>query len=936
MRGFALTRYFALSAMLLLGVSGVLLCLLVWQQEIAQLEGAAADRNVSLARIFRHLLLSDIRQLASSAAGKSRAELLAAPAMAEMQARIGPLIGDSDIAKLKVYSPQGMTVFSTEPAQVGEDNSANPGFRTASRGAVVSELVRREPSGLHEGVRQDVDLMTSYVPVVENGELIAVFELYQDVSRLIGRIDESLWKIGGSVSAVMLLLYLLLLFVMRHAQSVLGAQEAALEESNRELDQRVAERTRDLQQSDSRVKQLLREQELIFDNAHVGILLLQERRILKSNQRIADMFGFASPQDYQGCSTEIFYPSPESFVAAGETGYSQMAVNGFASFEVQMRRQNGELFWVIQSGRPLLADAVLEQASIWVYTDVSEQKRAEAELRISAATFDSLEGMMVTDAQGVILRVNRAFCETTGYAVEEVVGRTPGMLKSDRHNADFYRQMWESIAQTGGWQGEIWDRRKNGEVYPKWLTITAVKGNDGAIVNYVGIHHDITERKRAEERIRELAYFDALTHLPNRTLLINRLGRAMTAGKRSRAYGAVLFIDLDHFKMLNDTLGHDRGDLLLQEVAQRLRDCVRAGDTVARLGGDEFVVVMDQLDVCPHAAAAQTRMIGEKLLAALQMVYHLGDIDYHNTASIGAALFHGFDTSLEDLLKHADLAMYKAKEVGRNQLRFFDPAMQTVVMQRSALEAALRKAIEAAQFVLHYQPQVTAAGKVAGAEALVRWLHPQRGMISPAEFIPVAEDSGLIIGLGQWVLTAACEQLAAWAAKPGLPEFSLAVNVSARQFKQPDFVAQVLACIERSGADPRRLKLELTESLLVDNVEEIIAKMCVLKEAGVGFSLDDFGTGYSSLSYLSRLPLDQLKIDRSFVMNIELNDNAVAICAATISLAHSLKLKVVAEGVESEAQRYFLSTVHGCDLIQGYLVSRPLPAAEFEALLVRL
>lgn len=572
--------------------------------------------------------------------------------------------------------------------------------------------------------------------------------------------------------------------------------------------------------------------------------------------------------------------------------------------------------------------------TVCMYSDISEKKRLEIEQRIAAIAFEVQEGITITDAAMVILRVNRAFSEITGYSAEESIGKTPALLSSGRHDAAFFAVMWESIARTGAWQGEIWNRRKSGEVYPEWLMITAVKDMAGLVTHYVGTFADITARKAAEDEINSLAFFDPLTRLPNRRLLLDRLKHALASSARNDRYGALLFIDLDHFKNLNDTLGHDIGDLLLQQVAERLNTCVRESDTVARLGGDEFVVMLEDLSGTIQEAANQAEAVGEKILATLNQPYALRSDEHHSTPSIGVALFADHHESIDELLKRADLAMYEAKAAGRNTLRFFEPEMQTAVTARAAMETGLREALANGQFFLHYQAQVSDERRVAGAEALVRWQHPLRGTIPPAEFIPLAEETGLILPLGSWVLETACAQLTLWASRPEMAHLTLAVNVSARQFHQDDFVDQVLAVLERTGANPCRLKLELTESLLVTNVEDVIAKMSALKKIGVGFSLDDFGTGYSSLAYLSRLPLDQLKIDRSFVMNIESNDNSIAICAATISLAHSLKLKVVAEGVETEAQRYFLNMVHHCDFIQGYLFSRPLPLEEFEALAV--
>ena len=565
----------------------------------------------------------------------------------------------------------------------------------------------------------------------------------------------------------------------------------------------------------------------------------------------------------------------------------------------------------------------------------SEKKRInQAGLRIAATAFESQAGMTVTNVDGVILRVNQAFTEITGYSLDEVVGKTPRLLSSGRHDAAFYADLWASIKSTGSWQGEIWNRRKSGEVYPEWLMITAVKDDGGATTHYVGTFTDVTSRKKAEEEITNLAFYDPLTGLPNRRLLLDRLKQAIASSSRSTKHSALLFLDLDNFKILNDTRGHDIGDLLLQQVAQRLVTCVREGDTVARLGGDEFVVMLEDLSDNLLEAATQTEAVGEKILATLNHTYHLAQYACHSTPSVGITLFADHQGPLDDLLKRADLAMYQAKAAGRNTLRFFDPEMQAVVTTRAALEADLREAVLKNQFVLYYQAQVDGAGRLTGVEVLLRWQHPQRGLVSPLEFIPLAEETGLILPLGHWVLETACAQLAVWAVRPEIAHFTVAVNVSARQLHHPDFVDQVLAVLDKTGANPQRLKLELTESLLVDDVEDVIVKMTALKEKGVSFSLDDFGTGYSSLSYLKRLPLDQLKIDQSFVRDILTDTNDSAIAKMVVALAESMGLAVIAEGVEIDAQKDFLAH-NGCNAYQGYLFSHPLPIAEFEAFVKR-
>ena len=566
-----------------------------------------------------------------------------------------------------------------------------------------------------------------------------------------------------------------------------------------------------------------------------------------------------------------------------------------------------------------------------VASSISERKQAEANLRIAAIAFESQEGMMITDPAGVIVRVNQAFTRLTGYSAEEALGKTPALFKSGRHDAAFYQCMWAALNDHGYWQGEIWNRRKNGKIYAEMLTISSVVAPDGTISNYISTFSDISRNSEAEAEIHRLAFYDPLTQLPNRRLLLDRLQQAITASVRSGRKGALLFIDLDNFKTLNDTLGHDKGDVLLQQVAQRLTASVRDGDTVARLGGDEFVVMLEGLDANPEEAAPQTKAVGEKILGALNDAYLLGDHRHHSTPSIGITLFGENQDTVEDLLKRADFAMYQSKSAGRNTLRFFDPEMQAAVTARAGLEAEMRLGIYSDQFLLHYQPQVDGAGRLTGVEALVRWQHPQRGMVPPGEFIPLAEDSGLILPLGHWVLRTACAQLAAWASQPKMAHVIVAVNVSARQFKLPNFVEEVMAILDDAGAMPQRLKLELTESMLLADVEDIITKMTELKAKGVGFALDDFGTGYSSLTYLKRLPLDQLKIDQSFVRDVLADPNDAAIAKAIITLGQSLGLAVIAEGVETDGQRDFLAR-HGCTAYQGYLFGRPGPADSLDAM----
>lgn len=563
--------------------------------------------------------------------------------------------------------------------------------------------------------------------------------------------------------------------------------------------------------------------------------------------------------------------------------------------------------------------------------DVTLREENALQLRIAAVAFDTQEAIMVTDEQGLIIKVNAAFEHTTGYTQAEVEGHTPRILQSGQHDANFYRAMWQAIISEGKWAGEVFDRRKSGEIYPKWLTITAVKTR-GEVSHYVAVFVDITERKKAEDEIRNLAFYDPLTRQPNRRLLMDRLRAALSLSVRSRHYGAVLFLDMDKFKIINDTLGHDYGDLLLVQVAERIQSCVRDVDTVARLGGDEFVVLLEEMDVHAEAASQKVMLIAEKIRAALTEPYQLKQHVRHSSPSIGICLYFGTDESADNLLKHADLAMYQVKDAGRNAVRFFDPAMQLAVETHAALEADLRHAVQQGQLQLYYQIQVDGDHIPVGAEALLRWIHPERGMVSPAKFIPVAEESALIIELGNWALDTACRQLSVWAKDEQTRNLTLAVNVSAKQFKQLDFVAQIDAVLRNYAVEPSRLKLELTESVVLNDVTDVIAKMHALKALGIKLSMDDFGTGYSSLSYLKLLPLDQLKIDQSFVRDIASDPNDAVMVKTIIDMGRNFRLHVIAEGVETESQFDFLKE-NGCMAYQGYLFSKPVPIELFAALL---
>ena len=599
------------------------------------------------------------------------------------------------------------------------------------------------------------------------------------------------------------------------------------------------------------------------------------------------------------------------------------------------RAKDGNLYWVNTTIVPLLDGERKPQAHIAIRTDITHAKLHEERLRIAAIAFETQEAIVVTDAQARIVSVNRSFERLTGYSAAEAIGQNPRILQSGKHDADFFKNMWDSLHKHGSWSGEMWDKRKDGTTYPKWLTITTVRNEADEITHYVAIFLDITERKRAEEEIHRLAYYDTLTQLPNRRLLMDRLDQAIVASQRSSHYGALLFMDLDNFKILNDTKGHDVGDMLLVEVAHRLRQCVRETDTVARLGGDEFVVLLQDLSSSEILAGNQVRVVVEKIIDAINAPYLLQQHEHHTSPSIGACLFHDRGVSVDELLKRADTAMYQAKAAGRNAMHFFEESMQTQLESRAALERELRYALAKEELQLYYQLQVDDERKVIGAEVLLRWINEERGFVSPAQFIPLAEDTGLILPIGQWVLETACLQLKQWQLSPETRHLQLAVNVSARQFRQANFVRQVQETLEKNGADPALLKLELTESLVLVNLEDAIRKMNELKGLGVQFSMDDFGTGYSSLSYLKLLPLNQIKIDQSFVRDIVVDKSDAVIVKTIIDMSKNFGLEVIAEGVETEDQLTILQD-NGCMAYQGYLFSKPVPEKEFESLVRKM
>jgi len=677
----------------------------------------------------------------------------------------------------------------------------------------------------------------------------------------------------------------------------------------------------------------------LFSQAAVGVAQIDScsGKIARANKKFSEMMGYSVAELENMCIQDCAHPDDK---AAGMQEVQRLAAGEISELRMETRylHKDGHVVWVDLTAAPITLSSGEAHHNVAVILDITERKIMEEALRTNE---EGLRGILNRLPIGIALVKDGAFdfsneryTQICGYDTQEISSLDAwwATLVVDPQERELYRTRWVDACNEA--------RESGGYIRAQECTITRKGGHlrslemAGVVLgeNYLVTLVDISQRKAVEERARYLAYYDPLTQLPNRRLLLDRLQQALAMSARHQSYGAVLMLDLDNFKSLNETQGHDMGDRLLGVVAQRLRSCVHVDDTVARHGGDEFVVVLRSMGESEQAAAAGAEEVAQKILNVMREPFELNGELHHTTLSIGITLFHGQRESADELLKRGDLAMYRAKAEGRNALRFFDPEMQAVVEARVALEADMRAGIAQGQFELAYQPQM-ALGSIVGAEVLMRWLHPEKGPISPVQFIPLAEESGLIHRLGEWVLRTACERLAAWAADPVLSELTLSVNVSAQQFHQAGFVPQVLAALASTGADARRLRLELTESLLLEDIDDTVKKMVRLKSYGVGFSLDDFGTGYSSLSYLKRLPLDELKIDQGFVRDVLTDPNDAAIARTIVALGTSLGLQVTAEGVETEAQRQFLERNH-CYAWQGYLLSPPLPLKEFEALVM--
>jgi diguanylate cyclase (GGDEF)-like protein/PAS domain S-box-containing protein len=652
-------------------------------------------------------------------------------------------------------------------------------------------------------------------------------------------------------------------------------------------------------------------------NAH---FLLWNDNFLNVVQYNAEELSFASVLDFfEGQDKALIHEKiKEAFLT------------GMAEADATLVSKGGaKSFYRFNGVRHFLQD---QSVVIGMGIDISQQKKIEHDLKVAAVALDVNEAVAITDVNNLVVQVNKAFTQLTGYESEDVIGKSPKILKSGYHDKKFYEEMWASILNNQGWSGEVWDKRKDGTIYPKKLTIRTVLDENQKISNFVSVFSDISSIKETQEKIHHLAFYDALTKLPNRQYLMRRLSQKIYA--LSEHHHAVIFVDLDNFKTLNDTKGHAFGDQLLVEIAKRLLGCLRYCDMVSRIGGDEFVIVVSDLSPYSEQAQEQLKTIVYKLQESINTQLDINGYEYYITASLGVCIFRPNEASIDELLMRADTAMYQAKHEGRNSFKFFDPTMLANIEKRASLEEDLRFAVEREEFALYLQVQVDENERAVAAEALIRWIHPSRGLVPPDEFIPAAEESGAIIKIGAWVLRTACNYLAKWKNDPKKCFLKIAINVSYRQFKQPNFVEHLLQVVKETKVDPKKLKIEFTEGLVLADVDDGISKMLKLRDAGIELSLDDFGTGYSSLSYLKKLPINELKIDRSFIRDIMYDANDEVIVKTIIAMANNMGLDVVAEGVESREQFEKLSSYSGLKY-QGYLFGHPLPFDLFEDFLNR-
>ena len=908
---FPLLRRLSVVSLVAMLATASILIFLYREEQVAEHTLIAEQRNKQAASYLVLLLDEEIAGLLSSRHEQNAQTLKINPDIPLFTAALKQ-IRTNNFAKLKIYDLSGVPLYSSVQSDIGKGCDHPELLARALSGETTHQIDFRTSFLSRYGEMHDVYVSRMLMPLTRDGKRIAVIEVFNDATAIFKHLQASTIRIALIIFAVFAALYAALFFAVFRT------------------DRAVAKWQKNLAESET----ALRESQHI---AGLGSYVLNVRTGLwKSSEVLDQLFGIDDTYEHTAKGWEcLIHPDDRAMMAdylrndvivQGQTFDKQFRIIRYNDHAERWFHALGKLEFDAR-GRTLKMHGTIQ--------DITQHKLSEDAWRVAAVAFETHEAILITDARSTIVRVNRAFSEITGYSAEEVLGKNPRIMHSGRQNRSFYVAMWQQLLHMGFWAGEIWDRRKNGEIYPKWMTITAVKNQQLETTHYVAIFSDITERKKTEGEIHNLAFYDALTKLPNRRLFFDRLRAALAASVRHQDCGAILFIDMDRFKALNDTLGHEYGDLLLVEVGLRIKACVREMDTVARYGGDEFVVLIDALGPDRDEVARRVSLVAEKIREALELPYKLKGHEHHSSPSIGISLYHGQEESPEMLIEHADMAMYQVKKSGRNGVRFFDPVMQHDMATHDALVNDLHHALALHQLQLHYQVQVDKEKRPLGAEVFLRWMHPEHGVIMPAQFIPVAEEGSLIVDIDRWVLGTVCQQLAAWGKNAGTGDLSLTVNISAKLFAQSDFVDEIAVMLQAHQTDPARLKLELSERLVLTDINSSMAKIQALKSMGVRLSMDNFGTVYSSLSYLKQLSPDQLKIHRDFIQGIALEGNDALLVKTVANLAKSLELSVFAEGVETEEQRILLDS-YDCDSYQGYLFGKPVSIEEFEVMLERL
>lgn len=909
-----------------------------------------------LAFLYRHSLELETEQvyheyqtrqleLAVGLQGSVEREMRAGD-MASVQNALSELGANPEVRVALLADAQGRVIASSRLAMVGRTldqvesdfavHQVFPGLRPFDQLVTIHQQVSREHHALLVRVPVRLDIAAEGLNISKAGLAVVYSDIHHVLLDRRLHVRTQMQNLAASLCALALLIGLLLHWVITRrivrlfeaSQRVAAGDLAAVsqvvggDEIGR-LGHAFDAMVEELARSTEQVRKLSR----AVEQSPNSIIITDPEGVIEYvNSQFCRISGYV-PEEVVG-KTMRMHQSGVTPIEVYEELWRTIKAGQTWQGELLNKSKAGKLYWEQLSISPIFDEQGRITHFLSEQIDITSRKQAEEQIRLFEKVFaNANEAILISDANNRILSVNPAFTELTGYTAAEVIGRNPSMFASGQMDADFYREMWASLEANGKWQGEVVDRRKNGELFAEWLSISAVRDDSARLTHYIALMSDISERKAAEERMTYLAQHDVLTGLPNRMLFQDRLLQAITYAERQQSNVALLFLDLDRFKNVNDTLGHQVGDQLLQEVTRRIRECVRSSDTVSRQGGDEFVIMLPNLgelgDILP---------VVNKLIESIASPYELAGHVLHITTSVGVSVYPQDGSDIETLIKHADTAMYQAKEAGRNGYRFFTTEMNRAVARRVGLENKLRGALKRGELLLHYQPQVDlVSGQVIAAEALVRWQHPEEGLIAPVEFIPIAEETGMIVPIGEWVLNEACRQNQEWR-NMGLRDIVVAVNLSPLQFQERNLTETISAALSRSGMPASALELEITESAMMKNPQQAIDMLNKINGLGIKVSIDDFGTGYSNLANLKHFPLDKLKIDQSFVHDLSTNNDDAAIVSAVISMAKSLKLRVIAEGVETIEQLRFLEKL-SCDKIQGYHFSKPLPADEFGKLL---